>query len=350
MRVYKSTLKREKYPPVPWTNPLTRNPQLPLYKQLLITRKTSCMPQVQTNRFRVQANHFSITWPQSDFDINECLEHLKSLQIGTKSVVEAIISSETHESGELHRHAYVKLSGRVDLRDPRKFDYVGRHANIQRCTNPNAWKNYVRKDGDYVEFVSDDAPQDSLFEWARSLSTEAYWEKCRNSSIPYGYAKNAFDTCKSEVDTITYEEDPNPNLEITFPDDLNNWVLETNKTNVLVGPTGVGKTVFMLRKMTHPILFITHMDQLKMFNPQRHKAVLFDDMKFDHWNVQSQIHLADRYMPRALHRRYGTTLIPTGIQIGITCNEQPFTWDPAIERRLNKLNLSFYSANVAVPG
>ena len=119
------------------------------------------------NRFRVQATSLSLTWPQSNFDINECLEFLKQIRLGQASVVEAIVCSETHQSGELHRHAYVRFNRRIDLRDPNKFDFQGRHANVQRTQNIPAWKNYIREDGDFVEWGSN-PENDNLFEWAVS--------------------------------------------------------------------------------------------------------------------------------------------------------------------------------------
>lgn len=286
--------------------------------------------------FRVQATSFSLTWPQSSFDINECLNFLRSTTIGQASVVEVIVCSETHESGDLHRHGYVRFNRRIDLRDPNKFDFEGRHANVQRTTNIPAWKNYIREDGVFVEWAAD--PQNNnLFEWARTLSIEEYWEKARLANIGYGYARNAWDTVSSELNAITMDSDPNPDLNIMLPQDLDTFEFSTQLTNIIVGPTGCGKTFMSLRRMTKPLLFVTHVDQLKHFCPSLHRSILFDDMAFNHLPLQAQIHLCDRTLPRSIHRRYGTTLIPPGIQITITCNERPVAWDPPINRRINYL-------------
>lgn len=288
--------------------------------------------------FRVQATSFSLTWPQSNFNINDCLNFLKSITIGRASVVEVIVCSEQHQSGDLHRHGYVRFNRRVDLRDSSRFDFEGRHANVQRTTNVPAWKNYIREDGDFVEWNSD--PQtDNLFEWARTLPIEQYWERARRANIGYGYARNAWDTVSSEQNAITLAEDPNPNLALPLNEQLSSYQFSTELTNIIVGPTGCGKTFISLRRMTKPILFVTHVDQLRHFSTSIHRSILFDDMSFSHLPLQAQIHLVDRQLPRSIHRRYGTTLIPPGIQVTITCNERPVTWEPPINRRINLLSI-----------
>lgn len=291
------------------------------------------------NRFRVQGTHFSVTYPQSDFNINEALEHLRTLTIGRASVVEVIICSELHQDGNQHRHAYVRFNRRIDLRNPRFFDFSGRHANVQRTQNPEAWKNYIREDGEFVEWSSDSADERNLFELARTLQFEQYFERTRSDGISFQYARNAWEHAQSELNQITLFEDPNIDLNFPLPEQLNNFELSNSLTNIIVGPTGCGKTVTLCRRMLKPILFCTHVDQLKHYVPNLHKSILFDDMDFSHWPVTAQIHLTDRLMPRAINRRYGTTLIPPGVQVSVTCNQRPFTWDPAINRRLNMLTL-----------
>jgi len=289
--------------------------------------------------FRVQATHLSITYPQASFDLNAGLEFLRGIVIGSKRVVEAIICSETHQDGTLHRHAYVKFNGRIDLRDPRKFDFEGRHPNILRTENVPAWKNYIREDGEFLEWSNNESISDNLFAWARDLPMEEYFEKARRANIPFGYTRFAYDSAQSELAHITFREDPNPFLNIPMGRELETFNFELNRTNVIVGPSGCGKTVISLRKMMKPLLFVSHIDQLKSFSQSIHRSILLDDMCFSHLPLQSQIHLVDRALPRSIHRRYGTTLIPAGIQITITCNEIPFTYHEAIARRCNRLTI-----------
>lgn len=289
--------------------------------------------------FRLQGTHLSLTYPKCDIDINALLEFLRGITIGRAEVVEVIVSSELHQDGSYHRHAYIRFNNRIDLRNNTLFDYGGRHPNIQRTTNVPAWKNYIRKDGTFVEWANDITGSDNIYEWARILGKEEFYERCRKAKVHFGYARNAWDAMESELNAITFFEDPNLDLNIPWPEQLAVYNMENERTNVIVGPTGCGKTVYTCRKMLKPILFCTHVDQLKNFSPKIHKSILFDDMDFSHWPVTAQIHLADRRMPRAINRRYGTTLIPPGVQVSVTCNQRPFSWDPAINRRLNILIL-----------
>jgi len=290
--------------------------------------------------FRVQGTHFSLTYPRCNVDINALLQFFKQFTKGRASVVEVIVCSEQHEDGGDHRHAYIRLDRRIDLRNPRDFDFMGFHANVQRCVNPEAWKNYIKKDGSFMEWQNEATNEDNTFELARTLPYEEFFERTRKKQVSFMYAKNAWDHTQSELNQITLYEDPNLNLNLPLIEPLQCFNLSTELTNVIVGPTGCGKTVTLCRKMQKPILFCTHVDQLKNFQQHLHHSILFDDMDFSHWPVTAQIHLTDRQMPRAINRRYGTTLIPPGVQVSVTCNTRPFTWDPAINRRLNLLTLS----------
>lgn len=291
------------------------------------------------DRFRVQATHFSLTYAQSNFDLQALLDFLRNLTVGSARVVEVIVCSEEHEDGNLHRHAYVRFNRRIDLRTASLFDFESRHPNIQRTVNVRAWQNYVREEGNVLEWHDTAEGETNLFEMARTLTHEEFFERARKDKVHFGYARHAWDTTQAEVNLITYDTDPNADLEIVFPDTLEEFEFDLARTNVIVGPTGCGKTVTCLRKMQKPILFCSHVDQLKNFCAKRHKSILFDDMDFSHWPITAQIHLADRFLPRAINRRYGTTLIPPGVQVSVTCNQRPFLWDPAINRRLNYLTL-----------
>jgi len=288
--------------------------------------------------FRIQAKNFSITYPQADFSLEDGLTYLRNKRFVDALPVHVIICSETHADGTLHRHAFVKYARKINLRNERFFDFGGRHPNIQATTNVNAWINYIKEDGSFLEWTSDAvAAQDHLFERARTMPEESYYEQARAERIPFGYAQHAWSTVNNDAERLTFHRDPNDEFNFAFNRPLSEFPLARNLTNVIVGPTGCGKTLFLCRHLEKPMLLISHIDDLKYLNPRVHKSILFDDMSFDHMPVTAQIHLCDRNLPRSIHRRYGTTLIPVSMQVAVSCNTRPFVWDPAIVRRCNTL-------------
>lgn len=284
--------------------------------------------------FRIQGRNFLLTWPQSSFNIDDCLVFLRNK---SNNITRVIVCSETHATETLHRHAFVQYSRRTDIRNARFFDFDGRHPRIEIANNIPATINYVKKDGIFVEWQSDETPTPtSIFNQARELSFEEFYQYALDQKIPFGYADMAYKHVNSESDLITFTEDPNADLNLPFGRELSEYNLSTNLTNVIVGPSGCGKTTYALRMATKPTLFLTHLDQLKHLTSGI-RSIIMDDMNFSHLPVTSQIHLVDRVLPRAIHRRYGTTLIPAGTQVIMTCNERPVLWTPAIARRLNYL-------------
>lgn len=290
--------------------------------------------------WRLQATHVSLTYARCDVPLNELLEFLKTKRIGAYNVVEVIVSHELHADGAAHRHAYVRFNGRIDLRRPNFFDINGFHPNVLRTENVPAWKNYVRKDGDCLEWSNQAPEENNLYALARTLNHDDFFERARALKVQWGYARHAWEHSQSELSQITFNEDPNADLNFVLPRSLSEFNFSTNLTNVIVGPTGCGKTLTSIRNMTKPILFVSHLDQLRVFSQSTHRSILFDDMNFSHLPETAQIHLCDRGLPRSIHRRYGTTLIPAGVQVTITCNERPFNWSPPINRRLNILTIN----------
>ncbi|AFR11834.1 Rep [Nepavirus] len=276
--------------------------------------------------FRLQGRHIAITYSRCDYALDDILAFLKNKHSGSRTVQHVIVCSETHQDGSFHRHAYVRYSGKVNITNPEYFKFRHAQCNIQPCRNVAAWNNYVRKDGDFVEWEEDATSSNGLYENAQNMGEADFFQWALRSKIQFGYAQRAWDTQKKAAKLITFDEDNNPFLDLNLPltQELAGWHLSTNLTNVLVGPTGCGKTVYCFRNLLKPMLLISHIDDLKHFDPNLHRSILFDDMKFDQWPIQAQIHLCDRGLPRSIHRRYGTTLIPAGIQIAITCNENSF--------------------------
>lgn len=108
-----------------------------------------------------------------------------------------------------------------------------------------------------------------------------------------------------------------------LPTDFNQDLLSLEKSTLITGPSGTGKTQWALAHFKNPLL-VSHVDKLKTLNPD-HDGIVFDDMSFDHWPPESVIHLLDTEVEREIHVRYGTVTIPANIRKIFTHNKaNPF--------------------------
>lgn len=126
--------------------------------------------------------------------------------------------------------------------------------------------------------------------------------------------------------------------------DFDHPPLDLSKTVVLYGPTGIGKTEFALAHFKSPLL-VRHLDRLSDLDPTTHDGIVFDDMSFTHFPVESRIHLCDMDRPSDIHIRYVIAHIPAGMKRIFTHNtgdvftkadqDMPESQTAAISRRVN---------------
>jgi len=281
--------------------------------------------------FRLATSDFALTYPQSNGLSQQALfEFLKK----QKKIKYVLVSAETHKDGNPHLHAHIQYTARKDVKRQDYFDLEGRHCNIQATRDAEDWNEYCKKDGNFLEWGELER-EFNLYERARQLSHDDYFELCRTKKICFQYAMEAWRISQQVDTTLTEDSVINGTCGILEALDPRH----EHKSIVIIGPSGIGKTVFAKKRATKPALFVSHLDQLKTFNPQRHKSIIFDDMSFTHIPTTGQIHLVDRFEPRAIHIRYGVVNIPAGVERWFTCNANPFVEHPAIARRTNKINL-----------
>lgn len=139
---------------------------------------------------------------------------------------------------------------------------------------------------------------------------------------------------------MTVSTDLLENHEVTGTMDLKLHATELpSGTTVVVGPSGIGKTTWAKKRSPKPALMCSHIDDLRSFRPNFHKAIIFDDMDFKHIPTTGQIHLVDQHDPRSIHVRYGTVKLPAHLCKIFTCNDFPFVEHEAIRRRITEINL-----------
>lgn len=281
--------------------------------------------------FRIQSKEFFLTYPQSNFDLDDYLAHACTL--GASFV---LVSHELHDNGEPHRHAYIKFDNRKDIRSNTYFDFDNRHANIQRVKSTRHCIEYCIKGGEYIWWPEDCDIEDHLGSTKAldpaSCDTEEEWlARCLANRTPYGYANRLWILSRRDRgDCITEESEGVVSTAVAAIE----WS-DSHYSTVLVGPSGIGKTTWCINTCIKPALLCTHMDELRKFDPEYHRSIIFDDMDFSHMPDTAQIHIVDHDLPRAIHARYGNARIPAKTYKFFTCNKRPFVYNDAINRRIN---------------
>lgn len=284
--------------------------------------------------FRIQATHFSLTYPQANLENDELLQFLA----GIKGVTKVVVCREHHQDGNPHSHAYIKFKTRKDIKNETFFNFKDHHPNIQKTTNVPAWIQYIKKDGNHSEWNTDNENPVDIFELSKTLDEENFFRQCLDSRIPYQYAKHAWDLNIRNMNSNTYNVDSEICGTITCMMLQTTIFVQDSKSLWIVGPSGIGKTTWALKNAPKPCLFVTHMDTLRQFLPSVHKSIIFDDMSFLHIPRDGQIHIVDQYHPRTIHVRYTTVNIPAGTPKIFLSNTEIFLKDQAIERRIHKID------------
>jgi hypothetical protein len=160
---------------------------------------------------------------------------------------------------------------------------------------------------------------------------EDWFEYCATEKVSFQYAQYFWNRLHGDFCTLLDDEHEG---ETCTALDSFKYSGDCRRSIVLRGPSGCGKTTWAKRNAPKPCLFVSHVDQLKLFRPGYHKSIIFDDVSFCHTPRTNQIALVDCDNTRAIHCRHAVATIPPGIAKIFTCNEWPVDkQDEAIARR-----------------
>jgi hypothetical protein len=274
---------------------------------------------------------FFLTYPRCELSVNEVAA--KFMFIAPLKYY--LVAQEEHQDGGKHIHACIEFES-VQRHGARWLDLDGHHPNKQDPRNWNACKEYCKKDKNFIE--SEKSEKKSILEKCEEFGDEKLWmEYCVENKIQFQFAQWFWNRTHNDDCTITGDEHEGvvkPNLaQLVFNPEI-------HRTLVIKGRSGIGKTTWAKRVMPKPCLFVSHIDQLKKFRVGFHKSIIFDDVDFNHFPRVAQIHLVDFDNPRAIHCRHNVAQIPAGIYKVFTCNEWPLGEDPAVMRRIKRINVA----------
>lgn len=292
---------------------------------------------VSATKFRLNAKKIFFTYSQCNLELQLILDHY--LEIGP--IDYAVISSELHQDGNQHRHGYIEFVNKIDIKDVRRLYIENYKPNIQGTRNPKACELYVKKYGNVLEYGTshNNSIIEKLYDEARSLSEEDFYDKCRQQRIPFQYAHHAWTKSRLQecLNTIT---ETSTILGTITCERLQSLSLESlgGRSVWIKGPSGVGKTTWAKIQSRKPCLFVRHLDTLRQLLPT-HRSIIFDDLSFLHIPREGQIQLVDSDDTQQIHVRYAVAIIPAGIQKIFLSNVEIFELDEAILRRITKIDL-----------
>lgn len=111
---------------------------------------------------------------------------------------------------------------------------------------------------------------------------------------------------------------PNPDFPPRCP------LIEDFRTLIIRGARQIGKTEYAAWHFPDGYLQVENIDDLKLFNPDRHHGIIFDDSSISHIPLNSQKHLLDWNRDRHIHCRFFNAFIPKHTRKIFTCNLDAF--------------------------
>lgn len=276
---------------------------------------------------------FFLTYPQCDSLPHELVIFLHSK--GTLKYY--IVAREKHADGNFHLHACVEFDT-IQRKSVEWLDFEGKHPNKQ---DPRKWAacvQYCKKEGDFMEGPAEaHLLHASPMEVCEGMENQADWfEYCIEKKIGFQYATWFWNRAHPPASTILTHQHEGVIVERLQELHFDPAI---HRTLILRGPSGCGKTTWAKRNMPLPSLFVSHIDDLKLFKVGFHKSIIFDDVDFNHYPRTSQIAIVDFDNPRSIHCRHQVAMIPAKVFKVFTCNEWPLCEDPAVLRRVRRINV-----------
>lgn len=232
-------------------------------------------------RFRMNAKNIGLTWPRCDIPKERALEFLRGLAGDNLDYV--IVCREQHEDEGYHLHAFLKTIRPIQTRNPRFFDLDNNHGNYETVRGMKEWINYVKKNGDWIEFGNNPIEHQKLekkekIEFIRTHNLEQCADSGHFSIFELGTIKRVQNQIRAEK-----------------------WMwpaFEHRQVMWFYGSTGMGKTRKAVQLAERSGLSWTMLggDLKQFFNPYAgEEFVIIDDLRAGGINFEQLLRITDGY-------------------------------------------------------
>lgn len=293
---------------------------------------------MSTPKFRLNCKKIFMTYAQCPGTKDELLLFLNE----KLNIEKHIIALELHKDGGTHFHVFLVAVTKFDIKNPTWLDWNGYHPQMEKVKNESRCKKYCTKDGDYITNMKFDTYQVArdiakggdyiqalrliMEELPKEIKFLDKWEKNLKR-----VAELSAVSAVSDLYKVGFKFKELKGIE--------EWN-RSQRTLVLFGPSGWGKTQYAKQLFKNPLL-CRHRDKLKKFDKFTHDGIIFDDMHFSHWDRTYCIHLLDLDEDSDIDVKCSMVTIPAGTPRVITTNLKPCeifsAFDKAIRRRIHSI-------------
>ena len=258
---------------------------------------------MKANTYRLSAKNLFLTYPNCNLSVGLALNLLK-FKLSNQIIVDYLLVSEPHSDGSLHLHVYLKLSKILNTYNPAYLDInilpFRFHGNYEAAKFPNRVMEYMLKnikDKNDPNLLFSPSLSDRIGSLGQFLSfEETILKLAREGNIqialdmyekerPLEFIKSHMSIERSLRQIYLKSKGFNTKFKFSdfiLPDDLRVLLenFDPNKTLILIGAPGTGKTQLILAFLLHfkfRPLMINNIDSLRFFDNNKHNAIVFDD-------------------------------------------------------------------------
>jgi hypothetical protein len=296
--------------------------------------------------FRINAKRIYLTYSQvnKEMQLQDVLQALKNKKL---FVFKHLISKEHHQDGETHFHVMLEATNKFSLTRQDFLDITYQeksyHGNYQPVKSAYNTVEYICKAGDYItDFTNiqhgklmstkqlliqsalETGVNNALLQHCKHLP-----EKALNTLSLVG-VKAFFQAHESLKQTKDASKLDSPfklkDFNLKNNPEILRWIQHPEKTLVLTGPSGVGKTQFakaFAQEKGFETLVVNHLEGFKDLT-SRHDCIILDDANITGLDPTQLLALVDNQQHKTLRVLYGTVNKRKGLIQMFTMNKREF--------------------------